>query len=502
MTLLNLSTGQRAFFRRPISFSVGYAWNSPSIMNMAAVMARALAFLVPVPFLFTYFSSAEVALWFVFTTFQSMLALFYGTLPSIYIRILAFARTGASELGTIFETTGKAPSQTEAVPNWPLINEITANLRAVMGLLTVIWLVAAASLGTAIIWTPAEKAGGTPDAYWAWAFFVLGAAVRLYSQVYVAFLIGLDKIVLVKRLETLSWFASGVLVFFAMSATKSLAISMLIFQAPLIAYVVALHYYAAKNGQAKRTDSWTKILSSKVGTSVLPRAGKAWIGIFASLASVYGTGLIFAQIGEAKITAAYLLALNTIGIINQLSMAPFFSMVPKLSALRAEGNLREQTKIGTESMLLSLCVFALGIGGVGVVVPILLKLASPDAQFVPVTLWAAMAAANFAFRYGALHLHYYTTTNDIKWHIVDTVNAGLLLLLLWLLFPLWGIYAFPAAQLIALCMFYIPYSRALTATTLSFEWPQRDAVTLVLPIILLGAAVLLSFLTADFLSGL
>src|SRR3546814_7239342 len=83
-----------------------------------------------------------------------------------------------------------------------------------------------------------------------------------------------------------------------------------------------------------------------------PRAWRGTVGILAGMLTLYGGGFLFAQYGAARELAGYLLAVNVLGILQQIAISPLYGALP---AMRSEEHTSELQSL----MRISYAVFCL-----------------------------------------------------------------------------------------------------------------------------------------------
>ncbi|MEP0069094.1 hypothetical protein [Pyruvatibacter sp.] len=436
-------------------------------MTAASVLARAFAFLAPVPFVTAYFEAPTIALWFVILTFQAFATAVIGVLPTILMHMVSYANAGSSEVGNhkvgIDSTDGGSP-------NHSLLAQLAFFLKVTFVVCALAWIALAGTIGTWVVWRPIQVSGLGVEAYQAWAVFVAAMAVRLSMQAYATYLLGRGFVADVRRLEALTWTLSGLATIGSFFILPNFLLAMTLLQLPLVINLVLLRTMAKRQGWAPARRS--EMQDANLMSEVWPRALRGGAGAFMSYLVIYGSGILFAQFGESEDVAAFAFALNIFGIVGQLALAPLFGALPRLSAHLARGQLDDQNALAQSVMLKGLLIYAAAVPLVPAGVYIANLFLPVPLLFVDLHLWALLAVANFTFRYGAMHLHYFTITNDIRWHIVDGVNTTLFLGLL-ALEGVSSMYVFPICQLIALALFYVPYARVLTLRKFEFGW-KRD----------------------------
>ena len=180
--------------------------------------------------------------------------------------------------------------------------------------------------------------------------------------------------------------------------------------------------------------------------SVYSPTWRSAVSLFAATGVIEMTGIIYAQVADANMLAAYLLALRLINVISAGSKAPFYSKIPMFTRYRAEGKIEALTQSTKRSMTISLYVFILGIVIVGQFAEPLLALLNTDSTFIPISLWLLMSNVWFLERHHAMHAQTYGTMNHEPFYVPITVGGAInIALVLVLLKPL-DAWAFPIAQ--------------------------------------------------------
>lgn len=430
-------------------------------MTAASVLARAFAIAAPLPFLYAAFPVDAVAFWLTVITFQSLVGAFSGIIPTVAMQMIAYARTGSSAVGGSVEDHERHRIEG---PNWPLMAEVNYNTVRLFGAIAATWVAFATLAGTLIVWRPMMSSGLIPEALGTWAIFIAGSTIRLLAQPFAAFSLGSGAVAEVRRLEALSWLTGGVAAIVCLALLPNLAFAMLAIQAPILLNFLQYRRLARRMGwKADKPDG-----ANSTRADLWSRGWRGGIGTLAGMLTVYGSGFILAQVGGGSLTASYLFGLNVLGIVGQVASSPVFAAMPALATRFAEGRREEMNEIAGRAIGRSMRVFALLV----VMAPIAVfsvnaALPSPVA-FPGAGLWLAMCVAAMLVRHGADHLQFYTTTNDIRWHLI---NPAFLLLSLgpFLILPASNVVLLAIVQGLAAASFYLPYSRWLTRTFLGYE---------------------------------
>jgi hypothetical protein len=231
-----------------------------------------------------------------------------------------------------------------------------------------------------------------------------------------------------------------------------------------------------------------------VVAAMWPAAWRSGVGVLMSQGVIQASGLIYGQFADAVSLASYLIALRIITLISQFSQAPFYSKLPQLAVLQAQGQRDTQVNVAQRGMWLAHWVFLIGVVAVAVLAQPLLDLIGSRTPFVSLFFWVAMAMAFFAERYGAMHIQLYTLTNHVIWHIANGVTGVLMLLFAWVFYPWLQLLAFPVGMLIAYLGFYVWYAVRHSRTAFGlhlFSFESRAAIPPALGLFCLAALSLL-----------
>jgi len=429
-------------------------------MTAASVVARAFAIAAPLPFLYAAFPVETVAFWLIVITFQSLVGALTGVMPTVAMQMTAYARTGSSTVGGRMED--HAHDRVDG-PNWPLIAEINRNTLWLFAAIVVVWIVFAATVGTLIVWRPMMASGIVTEAGGAWAIFIIGSAFRLLAQPFAAFNMGFGAVAEVRRQEALSWLMGGLAAVATLSFIPSLPLAMLAVQAPILLNFVQYRRLAHRLGWSAGKASG----STMVQRELWSRGWRGGIGTFAGMLTIYGNGFLFAQVGGGAQTAAYLLGLNILGIVGQIAFSGVHAASPALATRFAQGREVEMNDIAQRVIGRSMRVFVLLVLLAPIAVACLNAMLPTPVAFPDNVLWLTMCVAAMLVRHGGDHLQYYTTTNDIRWHIVNPVFL-VLSLGPFLFLPASNVMLLVLVQLAAAALFYLPYARWLTRKHLAY----------------------------------
>ena len=173
-----------------------------------------------------------------------------------------------------------------------------------------------------------------------------------------------------------------------------------------------------------------------------------------SFGLIQASGLMYASLAEGAKLASYLLGLRVIQVISQTSQAPFYSKIPLMARLYAEGERQQLLQVSGRGVKLAHATFVAGFFAATLVGAPVLEWLGSETKFPDAILWGLLGLAFFLERMGAMHLQLYSVTGHIIWHIANGLTGIVMVSLGWLLYAKLGIYGFPLAMLAAYILVY------------------------------------------------
>jgi O-antigen/teichoic acid export membrane protein len=345
------------------------------------------------------------------------------------------------------------------------------------------------AVGTLAAIHPISMLASPAQGWTAWAIVVVATTLGFSNLTYTIFLQGTDRIAMLRRVEivaALLSIASSVVVLTAGGGLVALA-------AATCVWPVAASEWIRRLCLAERQSSFSGRIG-KVDTGILrdiwPAAWRSAVGILMSAGVIQASALLLAQMGTAAELASFLISLRVLQLLVTASQAPFYSKLPRLARLYAQGDRSQQLALASRGMALSYWSYAAGVVGIGVLAPALLRLVDSHAEFVARPLWFFMGVAFFVERYGAMHIQVYSLTNDIIWHKANGIAGAVFLLVLWLGYGRLGLYVFPTGILAGYLGFYSWYAASHSYRVLaSAFWPFELRTSAVPAALLLFASV-------------
>lgn len=461
-------------------------WNSPTFTTWGSLAVRLGGVVLVLPWVLATYAPAEVAVWQLFSSvFTLALILDFGLAPT-FTRMLSFARGGAS-----LEAIQAMPQRARGAIMPPVAatapTSVTAahdTLASVYALLR--WLYPRLGLGitgligaagTVAIAGPIAATAAPSQAWLAWGLVLLSTFAGFLGNAYAVALQGMDNIAVLRRWEA----ATGLAQIGSTLAVLAAGGSLLALVASYQVWIVlnALRNIALMRSLHPQMSHVDARRDPALLRAIWPATWRSGLGVVMGQGIIQSSGWAYAQVAPVAEVASYLLALRLITMVSQFAQAPFYSKLPRLAALQAQGDRDQQLALARNGMRMAHWVFVTGAIVLAIVAVPLLALLHSKTGFVPATVWAVMCAAFFVERYGAMHLQLYSLSNHIVWHIANGVTGCLMLAFALLLYPLLGMLAFALAMLMAYAGFYAVYSVAHSRRAYHFNlWTFERAISL------------------------
>lgn len=331
------------------------------------------------------------------------------------------------------------------------------------------------------------------DGWIAVGLFVMGAVLRAHGGGAIAYLYGVGRITQLRWWESFFWLITLTGATTALIFEANILIVIVAYQGPLAANVAWNQILVAREQSGRPMFDRYRAYDGGMLRQLWPSFWRATLGSAFYLGVTQGAGLYYASIGDPASVAVYLFAMSLMRPMMQFAQVPFFVKLPKLAALHAEGKSLLQVAIARRAMLFSYFILAFMIVGVPIALPPLLKFLDGDGALVPISLWFLIGAAAFLERIGAMHLQLYSITGHIIWHLSNGVTGLIYVICMIAMLPAFEVFAFPVANIVALLLFYVPYSMLHSYRGFSLKFPLFEFQTSLVPLCFLIAASLLIY---------
>jgi hypothetical protein len=470
------------FKKKSLNLFIKRIWNSPTITTWGSFAARILSIFLVLPLVLNRFSQADITIWYLFLTILGFQILADMGFSVTFIRVIAFAMGGATEFKYLRETRSDFQ---EKSPNWDAMDKIVGTMYYIYNYLTPIIFILLVTLGTLSLRKPISYSENSQFAWIAWVVLIIITTIVFRGAIYSNYLQGINKIALLRRWQAIFAFASTLSSFIVLWYGGNILALVIINQSWYLFNVIRNYYFCLHSGQGEFKHFTFTGKDKNIFEAVWQSAWRSGLGVLIYTGSIHASSLIYAQVGNLPNIASYLLALRILNNISLFSRAPFYSKIPFLSRLRAEGNLKKQISVAKTGMQLSHWIFVIIFCLVGIIATPLLNLIGSNAKFVSPFLWSLMGLAFLLERFGAMHIQLYSITNHIIWHIANGISGIIYLSLSLFLLNYIDVYAFPIAMIVAQLGFYTWYSAKYSYRAFNLKFWEFERKTVLFPLLLM-----------------
>jgi O-antigen/teichoic acid export membrane protein len=458
-------------------------WHSPTVTTWGSFLSRGISLILVLPLVLTKFSSADIALWYLFLTIIGLQPLADMGFGFTFVRVIAFAMGGAKRFDDL--RTVKNQPKGESQKNWISTEKIVSTMYYVYNRLTPIIFILLLIVGTISLIKPISYTDNTQTSWISWFIILLTTTILFRGTIYTNYLQGINKIALFRRWQSIFSIGTTLSSFLVLWFDGNILLLVISYQMWAVLNVIRNYYFCCRIDDKRFRKFKNTGKDDEIYKAVWPSAWRSGVGVILYSVVVQASGLIYAQVGSVTNVASYLLGLRILNNIRSLSQAPFYSKIPLLSRLRAEGNQERQVAIARKGMILSYWVFVIGFIAFGLIAAPLLRLIGSNADFVPPLLWASMGFGYFLERYGAMHIQLYSTTNHIILHIANGVSGAIYLVSSLVLLYFIDVYAFPVAIIISQLGFYTWYSARHSYNTFNLNFWKFEKNNMLIPLMLI-----------------
>lgn len=469
--------------------------SSSTLMTWLSFGSKTTNQIIILPLILIYLETDEISLWYLFLTFINLQNLADMGFSQTFSRIISYSMGGRNlnEIGLI----KKLNNTSSRPPNLDLLRKIWGTMHKIYNWLSFFAFILLLVFGTLSLLEPIAKSNDQISAWSSWGIILFTSLFLLRGNKYSAYLQGVNEVALLRRWEAifeLFIFVSYLTIILLGGGLLGLVIInqswkiVNIFRNRFLAKQVNNKFLHAKIHNKFHRD---------VFDTIWPSVWRSGLGIIFAQGPIHFSGIIYAQFGPIDKLASFLVALRILKVVNSFSQAPFYSQIPLFNLLRAQGKDDILEILFIRRMRFSYYSFIIPSILVGLFSEYVFNLIPSNVQFVQIQIWFLLSIGGYLERFGAMHLHIFSTTNQIIWHIANGVTAILFFSFTTLfLFYSLDILSFPLAMIISNLLFYCWYTASKSYTTLKSSFMSYESRTSFFPALIL----LFSFLIFEIIS--
>ncbi len=468
-----------------LSSKIKRVWDSPTLNTMFSFVSKPLSFLIVLPLILNKFTPEEIALWYLFSLLASFQSIADFGFDNTFVRVISYTFGGANEIRDYDSIEIKKINFKEVYLNENLLKRIIGVMNYVYLRLSIIVFLILLSVSF-FIQSSIVVLDNPIQGWVGWATIIIVSSANFYGRIYSNFMFGLNKVALVRRVEGFFSVLGIIASFIVLIFDGSFMLLVIVNQIWMLNNILR-NWYLAKNinnGLLKKltNNNYDREIFLKIW-------GPSWRGGISSLASqgvVILSGIIYSQYAiNAALLAEYLITLRFYAVIKGVSQAPFYSKIPLLAKLRAQGDLDQWLSKAKKGMIMGNYLMVSGIIGLGLMGELLFDMIASSISFPRAELWGLVGLAYFFQRYGAMHTQLYMTTNKVNNHISDSVSGILFLGISLILYNSLQVYAFPIGMIVGYGLFYSEYAAYYSFKVIPEGFFHFEARTNLIPFIIL-----------------
>lgn len=464
-------------------------FKSSTLMTWFSFSSKILNILFVLPLILKNFNENELSVYFLFITIIATSNLLDFGFKSTFVRVFSFANAGLDSLDIIKDK----PKVSNYGINWSLTERIFSSMKKIYIVISIMLILILSTFGTFLV-TKSINLNLNPDSLWvAWIVIVITTAIGFYGKVYVCYLEGFNQIALIRKVEGyfsfITVFSKLVVLYYWPNI-----LALIIVEKIWIIINLYRNIYLSKNINENKIStfkSWGSDITFR--KKLFSLAWKNGMSSFLTIGLTNFTGLIYAQIGNTSSVNSYLFALRILNLLRDFSKGPFYSKIPLLSKLRAEGKISELVLISKRNMTLSNGIFLIGSLLIGVFSNNLLNLISSNVNFIDYDIWILLSIAYIIQRYSGMHMQLYLTTNHIISHIVDLVSGIIFIIFTLICFGNLGLYSIPISMIISYLCFSTWVSAKISLKSIKQTFWEFDRINFFLFLIITSIQIIISF---------
>jgi hypothetical protein len=412
-------------------------------------IARILNGLVILPIALKQYNAEEIAFWLVLASVLGLQIFIDQGLTATLTRYFAYAKVGKNARLS-HEIQGSIPSF------WQL--RLLARYLYMAG--ASLWFIALLVYGILELPSIAEQ----PWKWAAWGVFIVVTTLQFFNNQYIVMLEGSGLIGRLRMLDALINFGAVLgVILFSWFFRNIYALIML--QQSFVLLMILKNWLLQRSFLSKLAEQKpdTVVVDKASFKAVFRVSWKSGLGVMLSngllnLLTVSVSGLQ----GDVRV-ANFLINLRLMQVVVQLSMAPFYSRIPMMSGLFAQGKWDELRLKGSTAMRNAMMLFIGGGGALLLMGEYLIQLFATQMDVTFGWIFIILFFAYYMERSGAMFLQFYSLSNRIMWHIANGITALIFITVFGVLqlFNVDAMHAVIVGFLTGNILFYAPFSFSL-----------------------------------------
>lgn len=443
------------------------AWNSPTLTTWLSFVTVSLRAAVVLPLVVSMLDPQRIALYYLLTSIIGIAGFAGAAFKVTYTRCFSYIHEGATQLKD-FEQVNCLSNN----PDIPYLKGVYQKIKEINFSVSLFSISTGILLAIIILIKQGKQLENAYAELWITCFlFIVTLYVNSWLLLHRSYLEGVGKIALTNRLTVVGGIT-------AMALTAAFLLQDWNLYAFGVANLIgALIRYYLLNKEAKKSQiSLKKVealsVQKEVKEAVYPPSIRQSVLSLLSTGVDRGAGLIAALFMTGETLASYLQALSLLFLIMGFSYAPFYSQIPRYSALRSSGKIERLATALGKGMSKSFLAFTFAAVGVTLFVPILFYIVGSNIGFLDHRLWGFLCLSYLLDRHTAMTAQIYSTLNKVPLFKLGIITGLAKVVLMYFLGKEYGVLGLISGYAVSniVISFCMPY---VSLRTLDAFWKKN-----------------------------
>ena len=413
--------------------------NSPTIMTWTSHLTIFAHGLIVTPLIVIMFTKDQISVWFLLQTLGGLGLLADAGFGFTLSRAVTFFCAGVEKLPSNRKEYDDNLKHKGVMNKEKLASLFSTSFRVYL-ILSVIFILVFAPLGIAVIWNVMSLAGHDPYLWTAYGFSVASTFITLQTIKWSAYMSGTRRVAELRGFNTVMGIVKIIgfilLLFFR---TGVLGLTLFVFLNSIFSNIYlrnkVQNWFKANNIRVKNVLSFDKEIYKSLWTATWRLGLTTWGNYF----TVYGTSLIIAQVNNTTLIANFLFTQKILTFIQRISEAPFSANMPVIYTYLAKQKVAETKTEISKQLFLTITLMLSGFLFIGLFGNIILAFMNIDIRFVSGLIYFIFALAIFLDAHDTMQGTVYISTNHVPFLIPSLVSGALMILVGFLVLPLYGL---------------------------------------------------------------
>lgn len=412
------------------------ALNSPLIMTWLDMFVKFGMNIILLPIATVYLLPEELAYFLFIGTLLGMAYLAEGGINRVILRATSCFKEGATVLPNNFEEIQELKS--DGKMNYKLLGQLVQTSFIIYFILGLISLILFFTIGYFTSENLISKQPNIEEAYITFGLLSVFAFLYIMQLRWVGLIQGLGYLAKQKRVELVFGLIRIVLSIVAIV----LGYGVLGVVVAMLFSVVVAHILYKKMFYAylpKESIKEYQLFSKDILQKLIPSAWKQSVLAWGSYLIYQGTVLLAVQLDDVKLIASYMLTLQLIYLLMQISNAPAYSYYPTISSAMAKKDITSFKNLLFRSLRISLGLYILGAVILYFLGNQILELIGANALLISGSLLVFMLFMYMLELHHVTHATIYTATNHIPFVLPSLLSGIAIFLGGWLVIDDFGL---------------------------------------------------------------